>query len=182
MFLKHPVADANLAPVGGYARRPVFLKNLHTLVDLLNDDLFGFLECFLVFCGPSEWLQQVPEGSHHSGAGKGVCHLIYQAKPRANISGRGGGGELSNSFLKLPGWLDGGHADLETSELHCVLCELKFVRVEGDTIGATSEDSVVECLLYVRRPYQSVVDALFVMSSTRWQCTQPCTPMGRAVR
>ncbi len=72
MFLKHPVSDADLAPVGGYACRPVLLKNLHTLVDLFDDDLL------LVFCGPSEfrgWLQQVPEGSHRSG------HLIYQAKP-----------------------------------------------------------------------------------------------------
>ena len=94
-----------------------------------------------MFCGPSEfrgWLQQVPEGSHCVGAGEGLCHLIYQAKPRANISGRAGGGELSNGFCELPGWLDGGHADFETSELQCVLCELKFFRVEGDTIGATS--------------------------------------------
>ena len=99
MFLKHPVADADLAPVSGYARGPVFLKNLHTPVDLL-----GFLECFLVFCGPSEfrgWLQQVPEGSHRVGAGEGVCHLIYQAKPPANISGRGGDGELSNIFVNF---------------------------------------------------------------------------------
>ncbi len=141
MFLKHSVANADLAPVSGYARGPVFLKNLHIPVDLLNDDLLGFLECFLVFCGPSEfrgWLQQVPEGSHRVGAGEGICHLIYQAKPRANISGRGGGGEFSNGFCELPGWLDGGHADFETSELHCVLWELNFFRVEGDTIGATS--------------------------------------------
>ncbi len=55
MFLKHPVSDADLAPVGGYACRPVLLKNLHTLVDLMI--------CLdSVFCGPSEfrgWLQQV---------------------------------------------------------------------------------------------------------------------------
>ncbi len=36
MFLKHPVSDADLAPVGGYACRPLLL---HTLVDLFNDDL-----------------------------------------------------------------------------------------------------------------------------------------------
>ncbi len=133
MFLKHPVSDACSSRwLCMYAC--LSQKSPHPG----NDDLPGFLECFLVFCGPSEfrgWLQQVPEGSHRSGAGEGVCHLIYQAKPRTNISGRGGGGELTNGFCKLPCWLDGGHA---TSELHCVLCKLKFVRVEGDTIGATS--------------------------------------------
>ena len=93
-----------------------------------------------MFCGPSEiceWLQQVPEWSHGSGKGEDVCHLIYQAKPRANISGKGGGGELRNGFCKLPCRFHGRHADFKTSELHCVLSELKFVRVEGDTIGAT---------------------------------------------
>ncbi len=54
MFLKHPVSDAVLVPVSSYAYRPVFLKNLHTLVDLLNYDLLGFLECFLVFSPGSD--------------------------------------------------------------------------------------------------------------------------------
>ncbi len=115
MFLKHPVSDADLAPVGSYACRPVFLKNLHTLVDLFNDDLLGFLECFLVFCGPSEfrgWLQQVPEGNHRSGTGEGVCHLIYQAKLRANISGRGWG----NSAMAFVSFLAGLTVDMLISK------------------------------------------------------------------
>ena len=40
----HNVSETS---VGGYACS--LLKNLHTLVDLFNDDLLGFLECFLVF-------------------------------------------------------------------------------------------------------------------------------------
>ena len=76
------------------------------------------------------------EGGHHGCHGKGMCNLVDEAEPDADVRDALGGCEFLYCSEVLATWFELRH-DLKAGELHLVQREVEFARVEGYSIAST---------------------------------------------
>ena len=120
--------------------------------------------------------QKVSIRLHVVGRREGVCHLVDETEPAADICQVARSGERLDRLQHLRAWPDGRRCDLEARKGYDVLSEAELRWILDDPVAATSIEplyALVEGFLHARSPEESVVHTFRLVGYVRNNGVKP---------